>query len=417
MNPDFPLRTAIAGIGGFGAAHHKVFEDMEVRHMARVIATCDPMLDQLGEICQRHRFVQRGVETFRDFAELLDAHRDHLDLGVVAAPIQFHAPMHEAFVQNQIACYLEKPPTLDPEELQRMLVVEEKAVVPTNVGFSYVHMPERLALKRRMLEGEFGALKGMSFLGLTQRSPSYFRRNNWAGKLVLNEKLLLDSCLGNAMAHFLNSMLFFGNQSQLLAWARPSEMRCEMYRANPIEGADTIFAICRLDNGVELRMAASHACPNQASVFEETFEFENATLTIQALSNVTIQRPGMSDEILSISKTSLADCVGDYFNFFKAASGRPPQTLSDCLGFVETNALLYLAAGQIHDLPFQALLHSHTESAISLPDIESAGRRLANDAIFPSQAGYSWARPGGESTCNAIPELRTVIQEIVNLRG
>jgi predicted dehydrogenase len=414
--PSFPIRTAIVGIGGFGACHHEVFEALESHGDVRVVATCDPGLDHLGTVCEARGFARRGVATHKDFDEMLQA--ASLDLGVVAAPIPFHALMHEALVRKRIPCYLEKPPTLDPEEFLQMLAVEERALVPTNVGFSYVYLAERLALKRRMLAGEFGALKRLSLLGLAPRASSYFERNDWAGKLVYNNQLLLDSCLGNAMSHLLNSLLFFGG-TDLQEWARPVNMACELYRANPIEGTDTIFATGHLLNGVEFRIAASHASPEH--LFEEKMEFEHATITIRTTDHVSIRRtattadsPPLQEEAFTISRDSLSACVGHYFDFLRGAVARPAQTLRDCHGFVETNALFYLAAKQIHDVPPNAL--SQLNSVTILPDVESAGRRLIADALLPSQAGYSWAKPGGKSAVKEMPHLRTRVLRMQNSR-
>jgi len=409
---NFPSRTVIAGIGGFGANHHAAFADLEARNEVRVVATCDPMLERLGETCLAHRFDERGVSTYKTFEEMCEATRGGIELGVVATPIQCHAPMHEAFVQNQVACYLEKPPTLDPGELQRMIAVDEQAAIPTNVGFSFIHMSERLDLKRRMLDGEFGALKRMSFLGLAARKPSYFQRNKWAGRLTLDGNLLLDSCLGNAMSHFLNSMLFFANQNALQAWARPLEMDCELYRANPIEGTDTIFAACRLDSGVEFRVAATHAYAKEEPVAEERLEFERATITIRSVNNITIVRPGKADEVIETPEASLLVGVGDYFKFLKGDTDRPPQTLADCVGFVETNALFYLAAKKIHTLPLKTLQQTNRESVIAIPSIEQAGRRFIADGVFPSEAGFSWARPGGRSTVKELPNLARAVKNL-----
>ena len=406
----FPLQTAIVGIGGFGSAHHGVFARLEERGAARVAATCDPALGRLGETCELHQFGRRGVKTYKDFDEMLAAFSGPLDLGVIASPIQFHAPMHKAFVRRQAACYLEKPPTLDPGELQEMLAVEKQAVVATTVGFSFIYVPGRLELKRRMLDGEFGRLKRLGFLGFVPRTPAYFQRNNWAGKLTLNGKLVLDSCLGNAMSHYLNTMLFFGDQEHLQGWARPAEMTCELYRANPIEGTDTIFAICTLENGVELRIAASHACPNEGGITEESLKFEHATVTIRSGNHLTIQRPGLPDEISVIEGASLENSVKYYLDFLRGIHSRPAQTLEDCRGFVETNALFYLAGTQIHDFPRNSLNLSQANSVISLPDIEQAARRLISERLLPSQAGYAWANPGGSSAIAALPKLEKVVR-------
>lgn len=407
-----PVRTAIAGIGGFGAAHHDVHKALETSGQSRVVATCDPALSRLGEICGRHHFAERGISLYEDFETMLAAHAGEIDLGVVATPIQCHAPMHEAFIRNGSACYLEKPPTLDPDELERMLVVEEKAVVSTNVGFSFVFSPERLDLKRRMMAGEFGALKRLSFLGLTRRLPSYYTRSNWAGKLLLDDNLLLDSCLGNAMSHYLNALLLFGNLEELQGWGRPRSMDCELYRANPIQGADTIFARGQLDNGVELRVAASHACSHEG-MWEEVLEFEEAVITIRAGFEVQITRPDRTVENYSHPPAHLSACVETYFQYLRGETSRPSQRLGDCLGFVETNALFYLAAGKIHQLPTESLTQASAVDAMVLSDVEAAGRSLLEEGSLPSESGYIWAAPGGSETIASLPKLRDVIEDMM----
>lgn len=414
--PALPLKTAIAGIGGFGSAHHGIFAELEKRGTARVVATCDPALNRLSEICRSHRFAERGVWAYDDFEEMLGTHPGQIDLGVVATPIALHERMHAAFLRDGAACYLEKPPTLDPREFARMLAVEESASVPSNVGFGYIHLEDRINLKRRMMTGEFGTLKRLSFLGLAQREPSYFRRNNWAGTLILGESLVLDSCLGNAMAHFVNNLLFWSDQEQLHAWARPTAMSCELYRANPIEGTDTIFARAELETGVEMRIAATHACSNREPLFEESIEFEHATILIRSATEVTIQRSDGPIEAYSIPGASLETCVQDYCDFLTGKKARPAQTLRDCLGFVETNALFYLAGQNIHDLTHAVLIDA-SNHAVVLPEVESAARQLIGNGRLPSESGVTWARPGGTSPRTAIPALEAVVRSMKSARG
>lgn len=410
MPMNLPLRTLIAGIGGFGSAHHSVFAKLEERGTARVVATCDPALERLGAVGELHGFARRSVQTYKDFEAMLAAHSGGMDLGVIASPIQFHAPMHEAFVLRQVACYLEKPPTLDPAEFERMLAVEEQAAFTTNVGFSYIHLQDRLELKRRMMSGEFGRLKRLAFLGLAPRTPAYFQRNQWAGRLTIGGKLLLDSCLGNAMSHFLNNMLFFADQDHLQGWARPAEATAELYRANRIEGTDTIFALVRLDSGIELRLAASHACPQTEQVTEEYIEFEHATVTIRSNDQVTIEHSGQPDETFSITGPSLEDAVQHYISYLKGIHPRPAQTLRECQGFVETNALFYLAGKRIHDFPPNALVQPRPDSVIALPDIEEAARHLVTEGMLPSAVGYPWANNGGQSSLASLSGINRVVE-------
>jgi|GEM_PF-6629063 len=63
-----------------------------------------------------------------------------------------------------------------------------------------------------------------------------------------------------------NAMLFWAGCGDIRARVRPSTMESALYRANPIEGCDTIFASCMLDNGsgsgLRPRMRAAVASPS-----------------------------------------------------------------------------------------------------------------------------------------------------------
>ncbi len=407
-----PLRTAIAGIGGFAAAHHEEFARLELAGTARVVAACDPAADRLEEIQNTHRFAERGLEVHRSFDAMIHSVGGNLDLGVVAAPIPLHAPMHEAFVRNGAACYLEKPPTLDPEEFARMTGLEKGAAFATNVGFAYIHLPDRIALKRRMISGEFGPLRRAAFLGLAQRRSAYYQRSNWAGKLMLGDSLVLDSCMGNALAHFLNNLLFFAGSAGVQDWARPTDMVCEMYRANPIEGTDTIFAQAGLTNGVELRIAASHACPNRDEVIEERLIFDHATVTIRGATQVSIVRPDGPEESFPIAKASLSGAIGHYCGYLMGDHPRPAQTLEDCRGFVETNALFYLAGQRIQPVPAHSLGRDEDPSAVVIPDVADAARGVMEHGTLPSQGGFAWANAGGSAGIAALPGLRRTVMRM-----
>ena len=407
-----PLRTAIAGIGGFASSHHEVFAGLEAAGTARVVATCDPAADRLRDIQDLHRFAERGVKIHQTFERRIENEKGNLDLGVIASPIPHHAPMHAAVIAQGAACYLEKPPTLDPEEFAGMVEIEKSAAFKTNVGFAYVHLPGRIALKRRILAGEFGALRRASFLGLAMRRTAYYQRSNWAGKLVLGNSLVLDSCMGNALAHFLNNLLFFAGSEDLRNWARPAGMACELYRANPIEGTDTIFAMARLRNGVEMRIAASHACPNRDEIIEERLVFENAALTIRGGTQVAIVRPDRPEETFSIGRASLAQAVGHYCGYLTGSLPHPAQTLEDCRGFVETNALFYLAGRRIQSIPVSSLRRNGDPSAVVIPDIADAAHALIENGALPSQAGFAWANEGGSADTAALPLLRRTVMDL-----
>lgn len=144
-------------------------------------------------------------------------------------------------------------------------------------------------------------------------------------------------------------------------------------------------------------------------------EFEDAVITIRSATDVTIERPGQASDTLTFPQQSLLNSVETYFEFLQGKASRPAQRLQDCRGFVETNALFYLAAGQIHDLPANAVSHPTPDAPVALIDVEEAGRRVIDEAVLPSQAGYSWASQGGSGRIETLPELRDTIETMTEV--
>lgn len=414
MSGIHPLKVAICGIGGYASSHHREFAVLEKSGRVRVVATCDPALDRIPEKCLAHDFAGRGVSTHHSFEEMMESLAPGLDVSVVATPIHCHAPMHEELIRRGIACYLEKPPTLDPRELDRMLEVEKSARIATHVGFCYIFLADRLTLKKRMVAGDFGRPLELSFMGLVSRKPGYFKRSTWAGRLRLGNTLVLDSCLGNAMAHNLNNMLFWAGTESVSTRARPVEMESELYRANPIEGCDTIFANCRLNNGTTLRLAASHAIDNPESTMVERMVFEHATITIENGTKTTIAWRDNRNEEIDLQLPSLAASLVSYLEFVEGRADRPAQTLEESRGFVDANALFYTAAKAIHTIDDAQIRQASPEATRAIVGIEEACRRMVETGSPPSRSNMAWGRAGGTAALAETIYLRQTVDLLVS---
>ena len=226
----------------------------------KLVCTCDPRLEAFGTEQAAWRLAQRGVRVFSDYRSMLEACHGQLDYVAIPTPIRLHAEMHEAVTSYGLPAYVEKPPTLDYAELDRMVAADARARRSSVVGFNFIVERSRLALKERLLSGEFGAIRGGTLCALWPRPSGYFERNGWSGRLMIEDHVVLDSCFGNAMAHFVHNMLFWTGTPGLFSWARIAAVRAELYRSHAIEGADTFFVEADLDTGCTLRFALSHAC-------------------------------------------------------------------------------------------------------------------------------------------------------------
>ena len=345
-----PLRVAVTGMGGFAASHHRALLSLEDAGFCRVVGACDPFPNSFLEERNEWRFAERGVRVFGDWQAMLDMLADEVDVLTVPAPLPLHAPIHKAAARRGIACYLEKPPTLFWRELDEMLEVEKAAKFSTNVGFNFIIETTRQNLKKRILDGEFGKLLRVSFLGHWPRPQSYFTRSPWAGKIWLHNRLVLDSCIGNAMAHYIHNLLFWAGTGELFDWANVAEIEAELYRAHAIENYDTVLAAGKFENGVQFRIAATHASKPPQYHWEEV-KCEKATITYVAGSEWKIKwhrnaRPRQA-ESGKADADLLARNFMAYFDYLRGDASRPPTTLQESKPFVHLTNLVYVSSQMI----------------------------------------------------------------------
>ncbi len=375
-------------MGGFAASHHGALLTLEKAGLCRVVATCDPFPDNFAQDACNWNFQQRGVRVFDDYLQMLDAVRDDIDAVTIPTPVPLHAAMHRACVERGLACYLEKPPTLHWRELEEMLAVEKAAKLATNVGFNFIVESARQTLKQRLLSGEFGALKRVSFLGHWPRDVEYFQRAPWAGRICMDGRPVLDSCIGNAMAHFVHNLLFWAGTRELFDWAMVSTIKAELSRAHAIENYDTLFARGTFENGVEFRIAATHAGkPPQHQ--REVVECEDATLTylrnewrIEWKSGAVESGPADSDDLLERNFAA-------YFAYLRGDAARPLTTLADAKPFVHLTNLAYVAAGIIETESEEYI--ERCDGWVAVRDIETMLEAFLKVDFGPPDASFTSA--------------------------
>lgn len=346
------LRVGIIGMGGFAGAHHQALLKLESLGQSRLVCTCDPRADAFAEQQAKWRFADRGVQVFNNYREMLDARGHELDVLVIPTPITLHAEMHRAGVERGIPVYLEKPPTLDPDELEAMIACDEQAKKATLVSFNFIIEKPRQSLKTRLLAGEFGRLQEARLNVRWPRSTSYFTRNNWAGRLQGEDgRLILDSCMGNAMAHFVHNLLYWAGVDGQMRWAALSQVRAELYRAHRIEGADTFFAQATTNDDVALRIALTHACSADACQVEE-LHCSEAVIRYVVGSHYEIRR---ADGTVEREQLPPFDSVVDnhlaYYRYLRGETDRPATRLVDSRPFVHINNLAYVSTGSITTFP------------------------------------------------------------------
>ncbi len=407
------VRVATIGMGGFAASHHGAIEKLEVEGRCRLVCTCDPDPSVARALADELCFESRGVAVYDNYLRMLDHAKGDLDVVTVPTPVPLHAEMHAACVQRGLAVYLEKPPTLDYRELEAMLDTERRATRLTNVGFNYIVEPPRQALKARLLAGEFGTVRKVCFSGLWPRPLSYYQRTFWAGRLVHNGRLVLDSCMGNAMAHHVHNVLFWAGTGELFSWAEVAAVEAELYRAHAIESADTVFARATTASGIELRLAMSHACAGRQHQCEWVM-CDDATLYYDVATGFRIVRGSTEIER---GEGTISDPLernfAAYFDYLEGKAERPMTRLVDSIPFVSLCDLVFVAASRIHTVPdaFATRLRAQDENSeyIAINGLNSVVDRFLADDLLPSEQRVDWAAPGGRATASQVGEVASAV--------
>lgn len=413
-----PVRIAIVGMGGFAGSHHSALARLEDRGRAKLVCTCDPNAATFEKDQNNWRLAARGVQVFSDYRAMLDACHRELDLVVIPTPIQLHAPMHQAATAYGIPTYLEKPPTLDHAELDRMIAADARARKPSLVGFNFILEKARLDLKTRLLSGEFGAIRGATLSALWPRPAGYFWRNDWAGQLMLDNRIVLDSCFGNAMAHFVHNLLFWTGTPDLFSWAKVVATRAELYRGHAIEGADTFFVETDTEQGITLRFAVSHACAG-ASAHCEMVLCDKATLHYSVGHRIEVRwRDGGVERLLLDPFDPLIENYLEYLRFLHGETSRPATTLADCRPFVTLNDLAYVSSRRIIPIPPHLLTRHRDEKEqkdyLQVSGMSTAHEEFLTRGIWPGSNGWGHEPPTVATPADLDkfePTIRAMVEE------
>jgi predicted dehydrogenase len=266
------------------------------------------------------------------------------------------------------------------------------------VGFNFIVEKSRLHLKERLLSGEFGAIRGGTLSALWPRPSGYFARNGWAGRLVIDGQVVLDSCFGNAMAHFVHNMLFWTGTKGLYSWAEIAAVRAELYRAHTIEGADTFFVEADLATGCTLRFALSHACAG-ASTSSETVICEKAILRYAVGGQIEVSwKDGTSERISSGPFDPLEENHVEYCRYLRGEVPRPATTLEDSRPLVVLNDLAHVSSGRIMPIPGRLVSRLRDEKEqkeyLSVAGMAKVVERFLCRGVWPGYEG--WRRDNGE---------------------
>jgi hypothetical protein len=234
---------------------------------------------------------------------------------------------------------------------------------------------------------------------------------------MFNDQLVLDSCTGNAMAHYVHNVLFWCGQSDVLSWGEVQSLETELYRAHDIESFDTCFARARCGDNIEVLFGATHAGQG-ASWHREWLECEHATIGYETQGgtySVTWRDGRVESGIVEKGVLGLlVDNLRHYARYLHGDEARPLTRLQDSRPFVHFNNLLFVAAQTIHSVDAAHVERSPDKEGelVAIKEIEAALEEFGRGGKMPGELGLSWGRAGGAATAPEVLRLVDVVRQM-----
>lgn len=266
------IRVIQVGIGGFGGFLLEHLLEPPPGIEFDLVGLVDPApRDVRGLLPAVER---RGIPVYPNLDECLAKHEPHL--AVLASPIQFHATQSRQLLERGVNVLCEKPVGATVQEGLTMVEAEAASDAFCAIGYQWSYSESIQRLKADILAGRWGRPLRMRTLIFWPRPLSYYQRNNWAGKRTdEGGRMVLDSPVANATAHFLHNCLYVLGDTRERS-AQPTRLQAETYRINDIETFDT--AALRVEAAdTEILFYTSHATGTHVGpIF--AYDFEEGTV-------------------------------------------------------------------------------------------------------------------------------------------
>jgi predicted dehydrogenase len=201
---------------------------------------------------------------------------------LIVTPIHLHAEQTLFALRQGAHVLCEKPLAGSLDDAMRVVEAHQTAKGFAAIGYQWSFSQAVQALKRDVIAGALGRPKRLKTLVFFPRPLSYFRRNDWAGKIRTGDGVgVFDSPVNNAAAHYLHNMFYvLGHATD--ASAMPACVQAELYRANAIDNYDTAAIRTTTRCGVEVLFYTTHACVERRGP-KMRFEFEDAVVDYDGL--------------------------------------------------------------------------------------------------------------------------------------
>ena len=262
-------RFVVVGLGGYALVHIEAVRWLASQNVATLSGVVALDVDRKARPELVSTLKKERVVLYESLDQFLDSGHP-ADVLTVPVGIAAHVPMSVSALRAGLDVYCEKPVAATVQDVDRLVTVQEQTGRKVAVGYQHLSSNSIQQIKARILDGRLGPVRRATLLCGWPRSRQYYTRNEWTGKMRIDGHWILDSPANNALAHYVMNVLYLcgaGTQPT----AVPKNVRAGLYRANPIEGPDTVEMEMETDTGARVHCCLTHA---RATAFGPSIRLE-----------------------------------------------------------------------------------------------------------------------------------------------
>lgn len=258
---------AVVGVRNFAGEHIQRIRLIEGEGLGNLSAVV--VEDQDRNRVEVADLRSQGVLVFDAYEELLQDCQDKVDVITLPTSIHTHYDLALRGMKAGYNLLLEKPPVPTVQQMDQLIAVEQETGTFCSIGFQMIHARTIRRLKELIMSGDFGHIREISCRGYWSRNRAYYARNHWAEKTILDGQLVMDGPIHNALAYYLNNMIFLAgpelNTSADLKW-----VRAELYRSRAfIASDDTSCLELETATGTRIYFYVTHSSPENVDPIME----------------------------------------------------------------------------------------------------------------------------------------------------
>jgi predicted dehydrogenase len=333
-----------------------------------------------------------GVPIYPDTTTLYKEVPD-LDMVVIGTGLSSHCWMTCEALGKRVHVFLAKPAAVLIQDIDQMSEAARKADRMLAVDFQHIYSIAAQDIKERIHNGQLGEIKEIVAKLYWPRPESYYARNDWAGRIKIGDDFVLDGPINNPHAHYIMNAYYFSS-AERHGFVKPTSVRAELYKANPIEGEDTACLSVTTDAGVPFYMYSTLASEAQAN--ETKVEIHGTKgVAVWGKANYAIQAEGIEPVDLKSPRAQSEDPFRYILKCLETGE-RPLVTIDDCRNHVLTTNGAYESAGRIVPIPADHLGRSTDkkgEEYIEIKGINDLIEKAGDARKMFSEMNVPWVVP------------------------